>query len=418
MQTFGDRRDTFFQKRFGMFIHWGLYAIPAWHEQHQLRLKVPRAEYVKLAQEFNPTAFDPDAWIDLAEAAGMRYLVFTTKHLDGFCMWRTRTTEFNVVQTPFGRDVLAELAAACQRRGMPLGLYYSAIDHHSPFYPNRGNGHELAGPEPGDTPDWQRFCDYMERQIRELCAQYGSLAAFWWDSGPEIGLRAPHHLNPLIRELQPGIVINNRGLSNDGDFSTPEREYDEVARCARVFERPTEACQSVGVESWGYRKGEDYYSLRYLLSELDATLARGGNYLLNVGPRDDGTIPPRAARMLRRIGGWYARTREAFDGAKPCSDMIENPDVLLTRKGRNLYVHLFRPPVSDRVLLRPLNRLPAKATILSNGRKAGFAVERVPRDYHPSDRVCEKPRLSLCHLPVDQFANTVMVVKLEFEDEF
>jgi alpha-L-fucosidase len=146
----GDPRRWWFEARFGMFVHWGLYAINGWHEQDQWRRrKIPRAEYVKLQQHWNPVKFDPDAWLDLAEAAGMKYLCFTTKHHDGFCLWDTKLTDYNTMNTPYGKDVLKMLADACQRRKFPLCLYYSIADWHQPNYPNQGRHHELP-PQPGD----------------------------------------------------------------------------------------------------------------------------------------------------------------------------------------------------------------------------------------------------------------------------
>jgi alpha-L-fucosidase len=138
LTRFGDDRDWFFEKRFGLFVHWGLYSIPAWHEQMQWRKRVPRGGYEKLAGQFNPVRFDPDAWLDLAEEAGMQYLCFTTKHHDGFCLWDTAGTDYNVMNSPYGRDILAILAEACHRRGFPVSLYYSAVDWQHPNYPNQG----------------------------------------------------------------------------------------------------------------------------------------------------------------------------------------------------------------------------------------------------------------------------------------
>ncbi|NLF17787.1 MAG: glycoside hydrolase [Lentisphaerae bacterium] len=399
--------DAFFARRMGLFIHWGLYAIPGWHEQHQLRLRTPRAEYARLAAQFHPTAFDPDAWIDLAEAAGMSYLVVTAKHLDGFCLWDTATTEFKVTRTPFGRDVLAELAEACHRRGMPLGLYYSAIDQHCTFYPNRGRGHELAGPEPGDTPEWERFVDIMERQITELCTRYGRLAVFWWDSGPEIGLTAPR-LNPLLRRLQPGILINNRGLSADGDFSTPERDYSPEFDAQKRFAKPVEACQAVGAESWGWRQDEDYFSTRYLLGEVDRVLARGGNYLLNVGPRPDGTVDPTSAGILKAIGDWYGRVKESLTDVETVEDIVTDPAVPVTRRGNTLYLHLHRPLNARRLLVTTLTARPERAILLNDGRPIRTSTELLPRYYRKGERP-----LRLCDLPVDEFAGSVMVLRLD-----
>ena len=156
-------------------LGWGLYAIAGWHEQQQWRGRVSRAEYGKLRAQWNPTRFDPDAWLDLAEAAGMQYLCFTTKHHDGFCLWHTRQTPFNTRNTPDGRDLLRLLADACHRRGFPLCLYYSVADWHHPHYPNQGRTHELAGPQPGDEPDWERYLEFLRAQVRELCSEYGAI---------------------------------------------------------------------------------------------------------------------------------------------------------------------------------------------------------------------------------------------------
>ncbi len=190
--TFNDGRDWFFQKRFGLFIHWGLYAIPAWHEQLQWRGRVSRADYQKLALDFNPVRFDPDAWLDLAQAAGMEYLCVTTKHHDGFCLWDTAQTDYNVMNTPYGRDILGLLAGACHRRGVPLCLYYSVVDWHQPNYPNQDRSHELPGPAAGDEPDLDRYMAFLKAQVHELCTQYGEIHGFWWDMNVT-GLRRPVH---------------------------------------------------------------------------------------------------------------------------------------------------------------------------------------------------------------------------------
>ncbi|MDE3149177.1 MAG: alpha-L-fucosidase, partial [Acidobacteriota bacterium] len=177
---FGDARDWWFQKRFGMFVHWGLYSIAGWHEQLEWRGHVSRAQYERLFQQWNPKHYDPDAWLDLAESAGMEYICFTTKHHEGFCQWDTRLTPFNTMNTPYGKDVLRQLADACHRRNFPLCLYYSVVDWHSPLYPNQGRSHELQ-PQPGDHPDLARYLEFVKGQVRELCTNYGMISGFWWD---------------------------------------------------------------------------------------------------------------------------------------------------------------------------------------------------------------------------------------------
>ncbi len=205
-------------------------------------------------------------------------------------------------------------------------------------------------------------------------------------------------------------MINNRGF-DDGDFGTPERDYDSAIDELPAFDRPTEACQSVGVESWGYKRDEDYYTDGHLIRSIDKYMARGANYLLNVGPMADGAIPPEPKRILRSVGEWYARAREAFDGAEPAPHLTENRDVLLTRRGNTLYVHAHKPPASARVVLKPIARLPRKATLLNTG-----APVEVGLDLLPSQHVDYRPYLRLRNLPANELSNTALVIKLEFDD--
>lgn len=404
-QRFNDARDWFFEARFGMFVHWGLYAIPAWHEQFQWRRRVPRKEYEKLAQQWNPVRFDPDAWLDLAESVGMRYICFTTKHHDGFCLWDTKHTTYNTMNTPYGRDILGMLAEACHRRRFPLCLYYSCADWHHPNYPNQGRHHELD-PQPGDDPDLLKYLEYLKAQVRELCTQYGQIHGFWWDMN--VDRHVDPSINAMIRELQPAAVINNRGY-DEGDFGTPERDFEAASDNALAFERPVEACQSVGTESWGYRRDEDYYTDRHLMRSIDRYLARGANYLLNVGPTAEGVIPDEAVAILKRIGAWYERVKEALLDVEPANELTVNRSVLLTRRGNTLYVHLHQDPVSSAVKLKPLDLAPRSATLLNTGAPVTWSLEMTPWDH-----LEQRGFLRLTGLPVNEMANTVLVVKLEF----
>jgi alpha-L-fucosidase len=401
---FGDARDWFFEKRFGMFVHWGLYAIPGWHEQHQWRARVPRAEFVKLAAQWNPVKFNPEAWLDLLQEAGMKYICLTTKHHDGFCLWDTKETAFNTMNTPCRRDILGMLAQACHQRRLPLCLYYSIADWNHPHYPNLGRHHELE-PQPQDSPDWEKYLAFLRAQVRELCTNYGTIHGFWWD------MNVPKHrdpsINALIRQLQPAAVINNRGF-DDGDFGTPERDYEKDE--ASAFSRPTEACQSVGMESWGYRRDEDYYTDRHLLRSIDRYLARDANYLLNVGPRPDGAIPKESADILRRIGKWYRAVSESLEGVQPASHLTSNRNVMLTRRDRTLYVHLNKDPQGDGVKLKPIQAMPVRATLLNDGRRLKCVVNLTPADHQE-----RRPCLRITGLPVNDLPNTVLVIRLDFD---
>lgn len=401
---FGDGRDWFFEKRFGLFVHWGLYSINAWHEQDQWRRRIPRSEYVKLASRWNPTKFDPEAWLDLAESVGMKYICLTTKHHDGFCLFHSKHTDYHTGNTPYKKDIVKLLADACNRRRFPLCLYYSIADWHHPNYPNQGRHHELP-PQPGDSPDWNKYLDFLRAQVRELCTNYGEIHGLWWD------MNVPQHVDPsigaMIRQLQPKAVINNRGFDK-GDFGTPERDYEKDEAVA--FATPVEACQSVGVESWGWREGEDYYTDRHLMRSIDRYLARDANYLLNVGPKPDGTIPDESVQILRRIGAWYGRVKESLEGTRPASHLTSNKNVLLTRRGNTLYVHLHREPATSGVKLKPLSVLPKRATLLNTGAPVTTAVDLVP-----SEHTGQKPYLRLGGLPVNELNNTVLVVRLDFD---
>ncbi|SPE41473.1 Glycoside hydrolase, family 29 (Alpha-L-fucosidase) [Candidatus Sulfopaludibacter sp. SbA3] len=406
---FGDGRDWWFQKRFGMFVHWGLYAIHGYHEQEQWRLRVPRSEYVKLQQQWNPVKFDPNAWLDLAAQTGMKYVCLTTKHHDGFCLWDTKQTSYNTMNTPYGKDIVRLLADACHRRGVPLCLYYSIADWHQPNYPNQGRSHELP-PQPGDQPDLARYLEYLKAQVRELCTNYGEINGIWWDMN--VDKHVDPSINQMVRQLQPKAVINNRGF-DPGDFGTPERDTDTSGEAALTFDQRTEACQSVGSESWGYRKDEDYYDDRHLLRSIDKYLARDANYLLNVGPKPDGTIPAESAAILQRIGKWYGAVKESLEGATPASQLTANRNILLTRKGNVVYVHLHRDPLAESVKLKPLAVAPRRATLLNTGQPVSFAL-----DLAPSDHTEQKAYLRLRKLPVNEMPNTVLVVKLEFDAGF
>jgi alpha-L-fucosidase len=402
---FGDGRDWFFERRYGMFVHWGIYSIPGWHEQHQWRARVPRAEYIKLADQWNPRKFNPEQWLDLMEEAGMKYMTVTTKHHDGFCLWDTRQTSFNTMHTPYKKDVIGMLADACHKRKMPLCLYYSIADWNHPNYPNQGRHHELA-PQPHDTPDWDRYMLFLKEQVRELCSNYGEIHGFWWDMN--VPAFKDTTVNAMIRKLQPKAVINNRGF-DEGDFGTPERDYDNAAAEAKGFDKPVEACQSVGMESWGFKKDEDYYTDRHLISSMDRYLARDANYLLNVGPTGEGTIPPEAAAILKRIGSWKRSVDQSFQRVVTDSS-LNIPGVMITKSDRTLYIHLNKAPVGNGIKLKPINVLPKKATLLNTGQSIDCSINLCP-----SDHATQQPFLRLRNLPVNELANTVLVAKLEFD---
>jgi len=366
---FTDERRWFHSRRLGLFLHWGIYAVHGIHEQEQWRYGVPAEEYRKLAHEFNPRHSSPAQWLDFAEENGFSYLVFTVKHHDGFCLWNTRETDFNVMNTPFGRDILAMLAEECHRRDFPLELYYSCVDWHHPAYPNLGRHHEIVTDSAGHS--LPRYLEFLKRQLRELCTNYGTIHGVWWD------MNVPRHsdpsINAMIRSLQPCAVINNRGY-DPGDYATPERDYDpEEANPEELgFTRPTEACQSVGMNSWGFRADEDYYTPGYFLRRIDLNLACGGNYLLNIGPDADGLLPEKPRQIVRRVGEWFNRVKEAFpESFEPVE--LNDRKLLAAKNGNVLYVHCPFGLNETALSLEPLTAVPQQVTLLNTGEAVAFS---------------------------------------------
>ena len=303
IQHFGDGRDWFFEKRFGMFVHWGLYAIHGIHEQEVWRYALDPAAYTPLQHRFNPTAFEPGRWLDMIQENGMEYLVFTTKHHDGFCMFGSRLTDYNVLNTPYKKDIFGMLAEECHKRNFPLVAYYSVVDWHHPAYPNTGDTHEIhTDPR---YHDMDAYMEYMQGQIREICTNYGQIHGVWFDLNSKLYQHSG--IVAMIRELQPCAVVNNRG-TEPGDFSTPER----VLPAGEVFRTPTEACESVGHYSWGYRKDEAYYTPSFLKHDIAVNLACGANFLLNAGPDGKGRFPRQSREILRKVGRWYQAAKEGL----------------------------------------------------------------------------------------------------------
>ena len=390
--------------RFGLFVHWGIYALTGWHEQYALRNRIPRAEYEKLAASFNPTAYDPDKWVAMAKAAGMEYICFTAKHHDGFCMWDTAWSDFKITNTPYGRDVLAELSAACRRGGLALSIYYSLPDSHHINGYNEKSSHQLP-PEEGDVPDPALYREYVKNQITELMTNYGEIYTLFWDIPP--GIYDPS-VNERVRSLQPDILINDRGYS-EGDFSTPERSVPEGER----FTQPTEACESVGRQSWGYRSNEDYHTAKFLMQSMDKIMLMGGSYLLNVGPDALGRIPEPSERLVRRAGDWYNRVKESFDAEEPASGVFERPaNALVTRHGNTYYFHFPRDPEATGLSLYPFDTLPKAATVLNKGQPLKAEIVTLPTSMQ--DGRLRPAALHLYGIPADELCGEPIILKVEF----
>lgn len=394
-------------KRFGMFIHWGLYSIRGFHEQEQYRDFVPSKEYVKYMTRFNPTEYDPKEWVCLAKQAGFDYIVFTTKHHDGFCMWDTAYTDFKITNTPYGKDVLKMLSEECEKQGMGLSLYYSCPDWHHPNYLNTIGHHEIDEVKEGDNPSEPLYIEYVKNQIRELLTGYGKIQSFFWDIPPKTRDKS---LNELIRSLQPGIYINNRGY-DEGDFSTPERTSADGA----VFEGLTEACDSIGAESWGYRKNEDYHSKLYLTSSIDRYMAMGANFVLNAGPDDKGRIPDVSQKILQSVGEWYGKVKEALFATPVKYECTSKKGILTTISDNTLYLHFPSGHTATGFFLEDIACMPKSVTLLNSRENLHFTFEKIPRLFN-GKRESMREVLHINGIDFDRFSCEAIIIKIEFED--
>jgi alpha-L-fucosidase len=348
--------ELFRERRFGLFIHWGLYALAARHEWMRHRERTSDADYQPYFDHFYPDLYDPAGWVAQAEAAGMRYAVVTTKHHDGFCLWDTELTDFRATRTPWGRDLIEPLVGALRERGFGVGFYHSLIDWHHPQFPIDGL-HPLRD-SPRDAPDRDIavYRRYLHGQVRELLTRYGQIDQMWFDfsytdhlhegqpvwGGKGAADWGSEELLAMVRQLQPGILVNDR-LGIPGDFVTPEQYQPSEAPTRDGRPVLWEACQTLN-GSWGYdRDNQDYKSVGLLLRMLVDTVSKDGNLLLNVGPNARGEFDPVSTETLRGIGRWMRLHHRSIHGAGP-SQFTAPPDCRYTQNGDRLYLHLFAWP--------------------------------------------------------------------------
>jgi alpha-L-fucosidase len=418
------RLHWFREAKFGLFIHWGLYAIPAgeWKgktvpgigEWIMYRARIPVREYEALAAQWNPVRFDAEAWAQLAEDAGMKYVVITSKHHDGFALFDSKASRYNAVAaTPFKRDVLKELAGACARHGLRLGFYYSqAQDWHEPN--GAGNTWDFG---PDEKKDFDRYLrDKAEPQVRELLTGYGPVALVWFDTPRLMTKERAQRFTDLVRSLQPATLIDGRlGAAGDyvstGDNAIPSKVGDVA------WETPATINHT-----WGYRKDDhDWKSPGEIVFKLVDIVSKGGNYLLNVGPMADGTIPQPSQDVLRTVGRWLKANGEAVYGAGPtpfgeelgepsargAKDLGGNPLFLartewrVTTKPGRLYFTFFREPRGSFELPEMKNAV-RRAYRLTDGAPVEVKAEGGLRSL-----VVERPMLD----PM----GTVVVVEIEGE---
>lgn len=387
------RMEWFNEARFGMFIHWGVYSVPAgiWKgkpikgigEWIMETEKIPVSEYELLAPRFHPLKFDAKEWVRVAKDAGMKYIVITSKHHDGFAMWRTGMSSWGIHRTPFPRDPLKELAAACNAAGLKFCFYHSIMDWHHADWGTRRAWHDT---ETG-TPDMDRYVAYMKGQLKELLTGYGPIGIVWFDGEwekPWTHERGVDLYN-FCRNLQPKTIVNNRvgkgrsgmgGMDKGqgvGDYGTPEQEIPATGFGPGVS---WESCMTMN-NTWGYRSDDhNWKSPEVLVRNLVDCASKGGNYLLNVGPTSEGLIPDASVERLAAVGRWMKVNREAIYGtqASPFKKLDWGRCTRkVSGKETTLYLHVFDWPGDGKLLVPGLKNIPHRAYLLADKRKQALA---------------------------------------------
>jgi len=383
--------------RFGMFIHWGIYAVPAGtYKDKQIdgigewimnNAHIPVEEYEQFAKQFNPVKFDADQWVQIAKNAGMKYIVITSKHHDGFCLWDSKFTDYDIIDaTPFKRDVLAELAQSCKKHGIRLCFYHSIMDWHhpdaqGPFYQNYNDTSK-------SNPNFDRYVEYyLKGQLQELVQNYGPLGILWFDGewvkdwSREMGW----DMFGYVLSLQPDIIINNRvgkgrqgmrGLSESkefaGDYGTPEQRIPPTGLPGVDWE----TCMTMN-DTWGYKSYDhNWKSTEDLLRKLADIASKGGNFLLNVGPTAEGLIPKPSVDRLSAMGEWLKVNGESIYGttASPIGKVLWGR---CTAKAGRLYLHVFDWPADGKLNVPNLTNKVRKAHLLADKRHRPLPIKRI-----------------------------------------
>jgi len=393
--TDDERMEWWRDARFGLFVHWGLYAVPAGTykgkridgigEWIMNSAQIPVEEYEKFAAAFNPVGFDADEWVRLVKQAGMKYIVITSKHHDGFCLWDSAVTDWDIMDaTPFKRDILAELAQACKKHKIKLCFYHSIMDWHhpdaqAPFYPNYNDTSK-------SNPNFERYVEtYMKPQLAELLAKYGPLGVLWFDGEWIKDWTEPQGkaLYAWLREIQPDLIINNRvgkgrkgmeGLNKSddeyaGDFGTPEQQIPATGLPGVDWE----TCMTMN-DTWGFKAYDDNWkSSEDLIRKLIDIASKGGNFLLNVGPTPEGLIPQPSIRRLKAMGDWMAVNSESIYGTS-ASPMDTPAWGRCTAKDEMLYLHVFDWPTDGKLDVALPQAKIAKAYLLADKKKKALPV--------------------------------------------
>ena len=402
-----DRLSWFREARFGMFIHWGPYSLAGVEASWPILRpngEISEADYRALPQRFNPVKFDPHAWIALAKSAGQRYMVFTTKHHDGFCMFDSNYTSYKITRTPYGKDIVRMLADACRAENMPLGLYYSPPDMNHPAFRDTTKLSATNYRGEPERPEWPLYLDYMGLQLDELLTKYGPVAEMWFDAvdmkvqGEYDGQR----FLDQVRRLQPATLVNNR-LGVPADFITPEQfipkaipvkgvrmdspDHSAADKMAVAVPRPAdfqpwETCMTIN-NTWAYRpQDRNFKSSDALIRALIEVISRGGNFLLDVGPQPDGQIQPEFVERLQAMGAWTRRNAEAIYSST-YGPIQGQQSCRTTARADRVFVFVMDRSVSE-VVLSSLGKPVRQVKLLATGRPLTFKASgneiRVPLD--------------------------------------
>jgi alpha-L-fucosidase len=353
-QAGADRTAWFRDAKFGLFIHWGVYSMIGREEWARTLLQIPRDEYARLAKDFNPVHFDPGEWVALAKRAGVKYIVITSKHHDGFAIYDSAASDYDIMGAKYGRDILAMLAESCRKAGLPLGFYYSIMDWHHPDYlPRRAWESDRSA----KGADFGRYMDFAVAQVTELVETYDP-AVMWFDGEWEHSNEEQRafEIERILFGLKPALLINDRLFRREpghGDFGTPENFVPATGvRNPDGSPRLWEACSTMNWNGWGYNRYEtEFRSASQLIRQLVEIVSKGGNLLLNIGPQPDGRIQPEFVARLERIGEWLAANGEAVYGTT--ASVFERLPFFgrVTVKGRTLYVHVMGWPQDGKIVL-------------------------------------------------------------------
>lgn len=415
--------EWFVQDRFGMFIHWGLYALAARHEWVKHQEQISDEDYQKYFDHFNPDLYEPKAWARTAREAGMKYFVVTTKHHEGFCLWDSQHTDYKASNTPYGKDLLKPMVEAFRAEGLKVGFYYSLLDWHHPQFPIDGLHSMRNHP---DAPEWNKSRDvtkyalYMREQVRELLTGFGKIDIIWFDfsypGGEHRGMKGKgrndwqsEELLKMVRELQPGIIVDNRlDLPNEhADIYTPEQF--QPRGWVHVDGKPVvwEACQTFS-GSWGYYRDEySWKSPEQLVQMLINSVSTGGNLLMNVGPTSRGMFDNRAIESLYHYGEWMKLHGRSIYGCTQ-SEFQPPPDCRFTQNGNRLYLHIYTWPF-EQLHLDGLAGKVEYAQLLNDGSEIRFHQPQPHEQHDFAGKVADTLTL---RLPVRRPDVTVPVVEL------